>query len=307
MTALTADDGGFRLAIAADPADALARDAYLDWLCERADDGDESARVRAEFIRVQTELANFPRCERSHFASEHEGGQCVACQKACGPLRQRSRDLLAAHETTWRRAGACPKCSGDGTLLRGGRGNGNYYHPPYTVSCESCHGSGDVGGLADIGVPWAGDPSGQRHAARRVVEWQRGHVSGVACSLGEVLSRNLSAANSQLTGLVEPAPTAWAKAVCRWFPVTEFRVSDRVPYHNGYGHSWFDPRRERFSPSVPESANLPGVVFDALEACEGSYFVDGRFKGYPARELADSALARAMAVVARAAGEGVRA
>src|SRR3954470_21924045 len=74
-----ADRAAFLRAIAENPDDDLPRLVYADWLDEHGEP------ERAEFIRVQCELARLPRDE-SRFAE----------------LKRREAELLAEHEAKWR-------------------------------------------------------------------------------------------------------------------------------------------------------------------------------------------------------------
>lgn len=100
-----ADHAAFLRAIIAAPDDDLPRLVFSDWLDERGE-GD-----RAEFIRVQCELALTPEPNELTFGCLHNGpcpdecrkAHCVACRKANGDfcrshtLRARERGLLLGH------------------------------------------------------------------------------------------------------------------------------------------------------------------------------------------------------------------
>jgi uncharacterized protein (TIGR02996 family) len=74
------DGPAFFRAIEADPEEDTPRLVYADWLDENA--ASESDRARAEFIRVQCELAREPEGHRTE-------------------LESRARDLLGAHAAAW--------------------------------------------------------------------------------------------------------------------------------------------------------------------------------------------------------------
>jgi uncharacterized protein (TIGR02996 family) len=101
------------------------------------------------------------------------------------------------------------------------------------------------------------------------------------------------------------APTAAARALfggpdCQ--PVTGVRAADKVPHRNGYGYSWFLAVRPRPSMNVPEEAELPRPLFDLLPGdTDGrtAYHVDGRFKGYHTPDAAHLALGAAVVGVLR--------
>src|SRR5687768_10552006 len=83
------DDGELLLrAVLNKPEEDTPRLMYADWLQEQGE------HDHAEFVRVQVDLANFPRCPRGHFDNEFHGGQCLKCQHATGPLRAREESLL---------------------------------------------------------------------------------------------------------------------------------------------------------------------------------------------------------------------
>lgn len=87
------DQAAFLKAICAEPEDDTPRLVYADWLDEQGD------ADRAEFIRVQCELA-------------HDPGREKACRETCQPpdfegcpqraLCRREKELLSEHETEWR-------------------------------------------------------------------------------------------------------------------------------------------------------------------------------------------------------------
>lgn len=90
----------FLSTIIAAPVDDAPRLVYADWLEENGQP------ERAEFIRVQIELANLE-CPRSHFASRWQGGMCLKCQAdtskrdKIGLLRHREQQLRIAIQPSW--------------------------------------------------------------------------------------------------------------------------------------------------------------------------------------------------------------
>jgi len=76
-------------------------------------------------------------------------------------------------------------------------------------------------------------------------------------------------------------------------------VSDRGPYWNGYGHSWFNTDRPSPSSGVPDSAQVPADVFAVLEEL-GRYeriapsAFHQRFVSYPTADSARLALGVAL-------------
>jgi uncharacterized protein (TIGR02996 family) len=91
------DDQALFQAILADPEDDLPRLIYADW-CEENGDTD-----RAEFIRVQIEIARLP---------ELAGGSRAA------ELRRREQELWRQHGATWRQV--VPPCLRSGVVFRRG-------------------------------------------------------------------------------------------------------------------------------------------------------------------------------------------
>lgn len=162
---------GFMRAIAANPSDETARLAFRDWLEENGDP------VRAEFIRVQTEWAVLGPTA----PTPDNIGRAIE-------LTERSRELLAAHESDWRRV----ECRAVGPHHGDVCDDGRIQSPnaQFTTQCHYCHGSGDVGGLLrERDRPFRNEGGLISHVMTRdPVEWTRGHVSAVACRLGEVPS-----------------------------------------------------------------------------------------------------------------------
>jgi uncharacterized protein (TIGR02996 family) len=115
---------GFIAAIIADPANDLPRLIYADYLDEREE------HDRAEFIRVQCELARMRRCgyitNHQHHnplppsCNELNFGPDRACKecRASAPVRARERELLKKHSGAWTdclpesiTTKQCPQCA----------------------------------------------------------------------------------------------------------------------------------------------------------------------------------------------------
>lgn len=86
----SADERAMLAAVCADPGDDTVRLAYADWLDERGQPGDAD---RAEFIRVQVELARLGGCDP---VCSHEFGHRDDCRLGfrAGRLHNRERQLL---------------------------------------------------------------------------------------------------------------------------------------------------------------------------------------------------------------------
>lgn len=148
----------FRAIHAAPDCDAT-RLIYADWLEENGD------KARAEFIRVQVELAVAPPaqswCERAQRIGEvscitgwKRSAWCAGCVKL-NELRRRESALLRDHGERWRCPGACERCGGSGYLDRSRRvelphvGKRAWTFSGESGRCPTCHGTGLVGALAD--------------------------------------------------------------------------------------------------------------------------------------------------------------
>ena len=100
MPSAVPDDQALFQAILADPEDDLPRLIYADW-CEENGEAD-----RAEFIRVQIELARLP--ELAPRAGEGRAAE----------LRRREQELWRQHGATWRQV--VPPCLRSGVVFRRG-------------------------------------------------------------------------------------------------------------------------------------------------------------------------------------------
>jgi uncharacterized protein (TIGR02996 family) len=114
----------FQTAIAADPTDNTTRLVYADWL----DEHDE--RDRAEFIRVQVELAAIKGDEVFHR---------LPVARQLDGLARREEKLSAAHPE-WFKC-MCVRCVGTGRKYLNGSRHGGLY---YGGTCGTCGGSGNL-------------------------------------------------------------------------------------------------------------------------------------------------------------------
>lgn len=251
-------------AVAANPDDETARMALRDYLDERDD-------PRGEFIRRAIEL------------------------------NARADVLLAAHEADWRRVVPCAYCEGAGQI----RAQCGTFAT--AIACPECRGAGDIGGLGVQEMRQNDDDKGGYRAWKHTAHWRRGHVFAVECRLEEVLRRTdhgfdrrgpdcgvdwsnrngfpcccgWASSNHgdycpehNKLGVVVPelVPTEWARRVCEWHPVEEFRITDRQALQEwGYpegaldGQDSFDwnPEDEWRGMTRADDA-LPQPVMDAI-------------------------------------------
>lgn len=186
------DHAGFLLAIAADPADSLSRDAYLDWLTERDD-------PRAEFIRVQEQIAG-------HAAPR---GTCLCGYEPCDGYHHnspqcpyvRSAELLTTHERDWRGAMVCGRCWGTGRMEK----NGSDYR------CGDCHGTGYAcWPLYQYHLDF--DPNGDTGTFQIAVTFRRGLVHTVRAPLDVLLAPGV------------------AETIGHWHPLERVEVTDDAVY-----------------------------------------------------------------------------
>lgn len=142
--------------------------------------------------------------------------------------------------------------------------------------------------LADLTLGWPAEPYCLVNAVPG-----RGFVESVSCRLSDWCGGWERDDAGGGTG-TRPAP---GPAVALAQPVTAVTLADRMPYHNGAWYAWFRQSRRRPSESVPEAANIPGVLFKRLSrAIRGI----NRYKAYPTESAALAALSRAAVDWARA-------
>jgi hypothetical protein len=82
---------------------------------------------------------------------------------------------------------------------------------------------------------------------------------------------------------------------------------DRQPNHNGHTYAWFNMDRERATLHIPESAEIPGILFDLMKHRHHTNnvisFADERYLAWIHHDDALDALARIVVIAAR---EGFR-
>ncbi len=332
-----------RRACAAEPTDVTARLIYAEAIQEAGDelaatlqrcvaqpDDDthytnlaalyeaNGERERGEFVRVQVELANRTgerygcrKCTSSAVVipafSEEE------CWCRFKPAVARERELRAANEVRWRAAGKCKRCVGTGKV------------PPFSYSCDSCYGSGDVGGLMQREkTPSVTDSSIGTEDWRHPVHFVRGVITRVDCALSECGTveqvtcpkcegqkgrmnpsggfREFSGSyptwenchHCQGNGTVPRwVPSSWARAVLRsHVTVAQLWVTNREPSRDRDSGSYFWGGADG---SQPDGTHyLPHVLHGEL----GKHPVL-----YSTADLARTALAVALVTLTRAAVE----
>lgn len=281
----TTDEQAILAKIYADPADDTARLVYADWLDDLANELSErpkedrggrdvgEVRAKAEFIRVQCELAS---------ASQ------TGAEKTWWLRRMiRERALLAAHEAEWRKAGPCPRCYV--------RVAPKWVRTAVSRGCGNCDGTTDVGALTERTETgeWA-----------RKVEFDRGFIGTVQATFEEVFEQRyarldaLDSASEYPTVLWVPTPRALAWM--RHATVTRVVLTDREPAESSGTEIpkglWFF--RDYSARVAVFPSDLPTVLFESLRGCQ---ILDDEehLRCYPTREAAIDALAVAVCEVLR--------
>jgi uncharacterized protein (TIGR02996 family) len=183
-------------AILADPADDGARLAYADWLEE------EGQTERAEFVRVQCELARIDREEDAWHRPYVVNGERVT-PEPWGTLRRREGELL------------------ESPCVPGGKTNREWWFSPFDEAGEEVPG--------DFGGSW-----------RRLFEWEflRGFIESVTCSCADWLAHGPAVVASQPVTAVrladrEPGKTANVPPSWGWFsrrtPDSELNEPSDIP------------------------------------------------------------------------------
>lgn len=230
----------------------------------RASDG---RAARAEFIRVQCELAKCPKCRGSGWRQNPAGDGGLSKRVACcgdkKSLRRRERELLKIHGEAWL----------DGSLS----------------FADRCFSTPEGQGF------WVGDICVR-------AEFRRGFVGSVTvplaawvggpCGLCQGTGSDWTCCDCKGTGRI----AALGPAIAAACPLEAVRFGDREPYHNGAGHSWFRQSRRRHSELVPEAAELPDELFDLLPRPIRGI---SRYHAYLTPEAAHSALSVAALALAR--------
>ena len=195
--------------------------------------------------------------------------QCRAAEHAApgrerGALLDQAARILQLHPE-WARS-PCERCSGAGTA------------PPVNAPCTQCFGSGDL--FLETA-----------HWTRVVLFWY-GFPDDVSCRTDE-LGRQ---ADNVRPGTRPPFLfTRWAYAVAGAYPVTRFRLSDRVPHPDTGDLGWREAvsRREDWA-----AYDVPADIWDDLGGTPANLFSAPRVDGRDA--------ARSHDALARAAGRCVR-
>lgn len=267
----TAEQAAFLVAISAESDEDTPRLAYADWLDEQHVCPDAG---RAELIRVQCELAQSP--PNCVYAC---GSRIDFRCKWCG-LRDRERDLLAAHGTRWRAGPKCEKCEGRGSF------KATYdVHGRNRRKCEICYGSGDAGGL----LRFFTRPDDGSKTARPDVHFRRGFVERVDVP---TLADCVAEEHRPLHGsTVFTVPTPWLRSVLRHHPtVREVVPLCRKPNATEYGMTWNRDRDHHRS-----TDGIPSPIFDLMELQQ----IGRNYKVADSVEAAVTALARALAAFGR--------
>ena len=186
--------------IAASPDDDTLHLAFADWLDEH---GDAADRDRAEFIRVQCELAPLNDLADSVHPMAMLGSDGIKREA----LLARSYQLLSAHPE-WSRC-RCPECDGSGDQ---GKKNGHD-----GLACPACGGTGDL-----FLTPRVSGASLTPPPKPRTVTFARGFVDGVTCTLAEAFAP-------------DGTPTPWAVEVVRQTPVVRLVLTDAGGPNNNSG------------------------------------------------------------------------
>lgn len=310
-------------AIVANPDEDTPRLEYADRLQELGDDD------RAEFIRVQVELANGDPCDAEKMPDRHEVSDPGACDWC--DLRRRELELLAAHPE-WSRC-ECDRCQ----RVVGSYKRMAYHRGPNSRwdVCETCDGSGDLfrfsvgtvsGTAAEPKVIYTG----------RKLTWDRGFIGGIELRSTEVWGhqpdhhgfdrvgpdvgvdwsgRNGFACTCRWSSrshgdecpehgkigspIPEWEPTRLLLALVRQVPtLLRVAVAGRVPYHNAADCFLWSNEATRHAPS--DLSQIPTAIFDLLE---GDVDIRNRrvWRTYRTRAAAHDALALAIVRWARKA------
>lgn len=268
-------EGALLQAVLAQSDDDLPRLVLADWLEEHGEG------ERAEFIRVQCEIARGPQCRwagpGTKACGEHnERLPAYRVETWCEPclrhrdLPQRERQLIADHWRAWVRP-APGHLSASWPAVVGGRTS--------TVEVDGTF-----------------------------FDFRRGFVAEVRGTLAALIGTDCD--RCEATGMRTPPPesrpcrscrgtghtTGVLPALVRREPVERAEVTDREPYHNGGGYCWYDESRP-----LPQTgshwANLPTELFRRLTRRP-------RWVPYPTPGAARDALSAALLAWAKAQPSG---
>ncbi len=184
---------------------------------------------RAEFIRIQC------RADREiYFEGAHRR-----------VWTERELELLTAHSAAWRRP-PCVSCAGKGYQLNLTR--------RVRQQCWSCNGTGSTGPLSERKSTTTNHEFDWKHA----VTYVRGFpVVGVPFAEMGVALPTGHPWNFYTDWL------AWAVRCVRECGAS-FKVQGKEAYWHGKSFCWYDLNRSMASGAVPQSAQLPTVIFDRL-------------------------------------------
>jgi uncharacterized protein (TIGR02996 family) len=268
------DQAALLRAILEAPADDAPRLVYADWLEENGE------HERAEFIRVQAELAGHRGCNCQVRAN---GGVVKMCEKCT--LRERERELWNSRQAPrWFFAGVVKKMGkphcyldlSEPPMLRLMSPNGDM------VDCKHPN----RGFVAEVRLPVAaflGGPCGrcQGYGAYDHPEARMCLVECPACS-----------GSGRTSGI--------AAALFAAQPVTRVTLTDLLPYHglNNTFH-WYDLAAQD-PPDTHPPSNVPSDLYVLLEGYEDRFDGFDRRKEYVGIAAAHAALSRAAVALGRA-------
>lgn len=247
--------------------------------------------ARAEFIRIQCELARMPPRkvyrESVNFIFWHNDGSVDLHDEGMGyPAVGECVDLLLDNES--RRGGAERNLAGKrvykahwhGVRITGRSGTGGYQ---FRIDEGSGPWPGQplkdqerelwLGGVVDqfLGVGGfykATEPHlsqvwpGGSYSINATVAVRRGFVERVEMPLREFVGiRENYAHMGEVTWREGHAADLFRRE-----PISEVILTDRQPYHNGAGHSWFNAERTNQAQTVAAAANLPRELFVLLDS-----------------------------------------
>lgn len=200
------------------------------------------------------------------------------------PPTFRADTLLSMYKGEWVKGPACTACSGWGF---GGGGRG--------AACARCSMTGEVGGLTWRVIPDVMPLGGIYDMNAASATFARGFPNAVFCRLRDAWR--------------DGAPTAWAQAVVRHHPVTEFGATDKFPDRDGsvrlkdpeaeYGFDWNFDFGDVAPASVGYESVLPVDVFDAVTADLEYRYGQDSFCEFRTPLQACDALARAVGRLVR--------
>jgi uncharacterized protein (TIGR02996 family) len=185
--------------------------------------------ARADFIRVQCELARLPACRHQLEGAYSDCKTCI--------LRERERAFLRYEN--------CKSWLPDKFTV------GNGYTGPFGTNTKSavfCRGF--VGQVMCSLATFMGGECGRCEGRGNVCLTCRTSVGHGSTQCPDCKGKKVA------PGL--------AAALFASHPITDVRLTDRRPYWNGKGHAWYDAARDRPNISVPRSAQLPTPLYEAL-------------------------------------------